>query len=318
MWRRRSGRDAMAAFTLVELLVVIAVIGVLVGLLLPAVQQAREAARRMSCGNHLKQLALGMHLYHDVHRRLPPSVMGVSRGTHQGQPINDAGLTAWVAILPFHESQALYEQFDLNADAWAAANQAPARLTPAIHRCPSMSLPDSEWNPQGFSSYAVSTGTERYRNQMHNGAIVDAMNVFRGERMMLGIAPDQAWISWTSMEEIATADGTSNTLLSGEFGPQERTTSHLSFPFPSGSGSGRWAVSYPYNSAASTFGTFNARRIQIFDIPSYESFRGPHPGGVQFNLVDGSVRFVSDSIDAFVLDQLAARNDGTVIDPSSW
>ena len=315
-----SGRGSRRAFTLVELLVVIAIIGVLVALLLPAVQAAREASRRMSCANNLKQLGLAMQLYHDVHRRLPPSVAGIRRGDPQANPpVHYAGLTAWVSILPFHESQALYERFDFSGNAWDPANEEPAKLTPAVHRCPSMSLPDSPTDPEGYSSYALSTGTNRYRNQMHNGAIVDAMNVFRGERLNLGIPPDQASMSWTSVDEISGADGTSNTLLAGEFGVQVKDTSHLPFPFPNnGPNTGSWAVSYPYNSTASVFGTFNARRIPIFDIPSYESFRGPHVGGVQFVMVDGSVQFVTDSVDARVLDRLAARNDREPIDASSW
>ena len=315
-WNKRAGSSG---FTLVELLVVIAIIGILVALLLPAVQAAREAARRMSCSNNLKQLGLAMQLYHDVHRRLPPAALGVRSGSHQGQPVHDAGLTAWVSILPFHESQSLYEQFDFSGNAWAPVNQEPARRTPAVHRCPSMSLPQSDHAPEGYSSYAVSTGTKRYRNELHNGAIVDAMNVFRGERISLGMSFEEATMPWTTIDEISAADGTSNTLLAGEFGVQEKDTSHLPFSFPNnGPNLGRWALSYPYNSTASVFGTFNASRIPIFDIPSYDSFRGPHLGGVQFVFVDGSVHLVTESIDARVLNQLAARNDRTTIDAGSW
>jgi len=306
-----------SAFTLVELLVVIAIIGILVGLLLPAVQQAREAARRMSCSNNLKQLGLAMHLYHDLHDRFPPTVLGIDAGMDGGRPIHDAGLTAWVSILPFHENQALYERFDFNGTAWAAGNRGPASQTPPVHLCPSMAFPATD-EPRGFSSYAVSSGTNRYRNQMHNGAIVDAMNVFLGERVNLGVPPDEAVMTWTSIQDILVADGTTNTLLAGEFGVQHKDSSNLPFPFPStGPNVGEWAVSYPYNSAASVFGTFNANRIPVFDIPSYETFRGPHPGGVQFVLTDGSVRMVAETIDATVLDNLAARNDGNVID-GAW
>ena len=77
-------------------------------------------------------------------------------------------------------------------------------------------------------------------------------------------------MSWTKVDEIAAADGTSNTLLAGEFGVQEKDTSSLPFPFPSsGPNVGQWAVSYPYHSTASVFGSFNANRISLFDIPSY-------------------------------------------------
>jgi len=307
-------------FTLIELLVVIAIIGILVGLLMPAVQAAREAARRMSCSNQLKQIGLAMHNYHDVHRALPPTVLGMRVGTEQGMPVHQAGLTAWVSILPYVEQTELYERFDFNASSWATVNEEAARQTPPVYRCPSMSLPDSGGAPRGYSSYALSTGTKKYRNQMHDGAMVDAMNVFRGERVLAGIPENQSWMSSVSIDDISNADGTSSTLLAGEYGVQMRETSSLPFPYPGSGGesAGQWAVSYPYHSTATVFGTFNAKTISIFDVPSYESFRGPHGGGVQVVLSDGSVRFLTESVDAFVLRQLAARNDGEVIDRSPW
>ncbi len=95
------------AFTLVELLVVIAIIGVMVGLLLPAVQAAREAARRMSCGNNFKQLGLGLHNYHAAYNRLPQH----GGGTPSGPAIhNQLFLSILVPMLPFVEQQSLWEQ----------------------------------------------------------------------------------------------------------------------------------------------------------------------------------------------------------------
>src|SRR6476620_658264 len=105
MQRTRSS-SLRRAFTLVELLVVIAIIGVLVALLLPAVQQAREAARRMSCNNNLKQIAIALHNHHDVKGSFPPG--GMNTG-HNGTPC----YTTWsIEILPFMEQQALYQQYD--------------------------------------------------------------------------------------------------------------------------------------------------------------------------------------------------------------
>lgn len=307
-------------FTLVELLVVISIIGILIGLLLPGVQAAREAARRMSCGNNLKQIGLAMHLYNDTYRSLPPTVMGVRVATDQGRPVNEAGLTAWVALLPFHENNALFQEFDFNANFQVPINVEPAKRTPQVHRCPSMPLPDGGGRPNGDSSYAVSTGTRKYRNQMHNGAIVDSMNVFRSERITAGIPQNQSWIAEVDVEDISNADGTSNTLLAGEYGIQLREVSSLPFPYPGtgGEANGKWAQSYPYNSTASVFGTFNAKTISLFDTNSYESFRGPHWGGVQFALSDGSVRLINESVDAAVLHRLANRKDGEVIEQEDW
>lgn len=307
-------------FTLIELLVVIAIIGIMVGLLLPGVQAAREASRKMSCGNNLKQIGLAMQNYDDVHRSLPPSVVGVRVGGTDRYPVQAAGVTGWVSTLPFVEEESLFHEFDLNTDAWAAENEKPAKKTPEVYLCPSMSLPDSGMAPDGYSSYALSTGTKKYRNQMHNGAIVDSMNVFRGERVTAGIDDASSWMSSVDVDDISGADGTTNTILAGEFGVQVREVSSLPFPYPGSGGvsAGKWAVSYPYHSTATTFGKFNANEISLFDIPSYESFRGPHPGGVQFVFTDGSVHFITESIDAVTLHRLTARNDGEIIDEGSW
>ena len=97
------------AFTLVELLVVIAIIGVLVGLLLPAVQAAREAARRMSCGNNIRQIGLAMHNYHDTYKKLPMQ-NGGTRDVVAGIPDNKLELSFLVPLTPFVEQQPLWEQ----------------------------------------------------------------------------------------------------------------------------------------------------------------------------------------------------------------
>ena len=108
-------RTRLRAFTLVELLVVIAIIGVLVALLLPAVQAAREAARRMQCGNNLKQMGLALHNYHDVYKSFPYGQM--YRGNFDGNPNDNDGGTGFgwgSAILPFAEQRPLYDQFNQN------------------------------------------------------------------------------------------------------------------------------------------------------------------------------------------------------------
>src|SRR5262245_54578424 len=127
----RHIRDRQAGFTLVELLVVIAIIGMLVSLLLPAVQQAREAARRMSCGNRVKQIGLALHNYEAVHKIFPPAYItfnpaadGTAFGVSYGDEYrNGPSGFAWGALLlPFVEQQPLYEQFNFNVACWAPVN----------------------------------------------------------------------------------------------------------------------------------------------------------------------------------------------------
>jgi prepilin-type N-terminal cleavage/methylation domain-containing protein/prepilin-type processing-associated H-X9-DG protein len=127
---RRFGTKK-AGFTLVELLVVIAIIGVLVGLLLPAVQSAREAARRMSCSNNLKQLGLALHNYHDTNKSFPPgAVWGVGKAPHT-LPYHHTWL---VMVLPYMEQQPLYDSINKRLPIWgqpAVSNQVE------MLRCPS-------------------------------------------------------------------------------------------------------------------------------------------------------------------------------------
>ena len=112
--RRRCG------FTLVELLVVIAIIGVLVALLLPAVQAAREAARRMRCTNNMKQLGLAVHNYHDTNKVFPASVYGYKACDPGGGVLPDPlplAVSGWVATLPFFEQTAIATKYNYNAAA---------------------------------------------------------------------------------------------------------------------------------------------------------------------------------------------------------
>src|SRR5690606_35651696 len=104
-----SMRRARSGFTLVELLVVIAIIGVLVALLLPAVQQAREAARRMQCSNNLKQMGLALHNYHDTYGSFPPRATGTTHGPN-GDSHNNGRLNGLIPLLPFLEQGAMYDR----------------------------------------------------------------------------------------------------------------------------------------------------------------------------------------------------------------
>ncbi|HUG66755.1 MAG TPA: DUF1559 domain-containing protein [Pirellulaceae bacterium] len=213
-WRYRRG------FTLVELLVVIAIIGILVALLLPAVQAAREAARRMSCGNNLKQIALAIHNYHDTYKAFPPIRGGqLVRGGTQPFGSNATfypGCPAWfnstawswrALILPFVEQQPLYDQINFNtirdttcyspAPAWTGPKD-PNQVHIPGYVCPSEAWPERGANAP--TNYAGVWGSEA--------------NAFSGNIRTLGIFGMGNTVSTIRMGHVT--DGTANTVMVGE------------------------------------------------------------------------------------------------------
>jgi prepilin-type N-terminal cleavage/methylation domain-containing protein/prepilin-type processing-associated H-X9-DG protein len=271
------------AFTLIELLVVIAIVGVLVAIMLPAIGAARDAARRTGCVNNLHQIATAMHSYQSAHRSLPSASR---RGLASG--------SAFVTLLPYLEEKALFDRYSDDLSPTVGTNSEVAGIRLPIYVCPSMVLP-REVPDRGcgevaaIGSYSLSTGTEKpwYK---HTGAI---------------IASEQGR---TTIPRISEKDGASKTLLIGEFDYDLKdlmwTTCDRVGPRY---GTAAWAIGYPGMSWASTYGVFNSDRL-INGTDEWITFRSDHPGGVQFAMVDGSVRFVADSIDATVLNGLATRD----------
>ncbi len=276
-------------FSLIELLVVITIIGILIALLLPAVQAAREAARRISCVNNLKQIGLATHLYHDAHHCLPPA--SFSGGLFSGSTL--------LILLPYIEQASSYVQYHPDKGITAPENKGVVSTRIPIFLCPSMAVPrtvpDTAHDEVGApGSYAVSTGSESPWSP-HNGAIVK-----------LGQSKQTI-----SIEHIR--DGTSNTFMYGEFdyGLQD-------LKWPDGSFQGgfpQWAIGYPGFTWGATWGPFNRDRIAEPNCPqmTWTAFRSDHPGGVNFALVDGSVHFIPDETDKSVLDALATRAGGEVV-----
>jgi prepilin-type N-terminal cleavage/methylation domain-containing protein/prepilin-type processing-associated H-X9-DG protein len=286
--RNRNG------FTLVELLVVIAIIGVLVALLLPAVQTAREAARRMGCANNLKQLGLAMHNYVDVHKAFPIGHM--FRGPFDGDPLSGQGGTGfgWAsALLPYLEQQALYSQFDFRLP---ITNNNPSRnLTLAQTYLPNFACP-SDNKPKNWTDGAVTnSATSSYKacgtsyDGWQGGAVgtIPNRNRFNGmfDRDNRG----------TSLRIAEITDGTSNQFMIAEAKWKM-----------DGNGRNRGRI---YGGTDVTNGTQGASNCLMLNgqwqmnwtaaqgnPQPHRTAASEHPNGAQFCLADGSVRFVSQNI----------------------
>ncbi len=211
----RRTRISRTGFTLVELLVVIAIIGILVALLLPAVQAAREAARRTQCVNRLKQIGLALHNYHDTHRKFPPS--GICYGDPGVVPHQLPYHHTWlIGILPFMEEQALYDRIEKRLPIWStAAQRAAAGTAVETLKCPSSANVDvgpSTTRNFAYTNYAGSEGYHWWPTAMFgNWSPWNAK----------GFADHTADVSGlftitktNSMRDIL--DGTSNTIVAAE------------------------------------------------------------------------------------------------------
>lgn len=281
-------------FTLIELLVVIAIIGVLIGLLLPAVQAARETARRAQCGNHLRQIGLALHMYSDQFGFLP--------GADRGQ------FSAFLAILPFLEQSALHDQFDFGAQALGTASERNKQVilqTIPTYLCPSMHLPREVPEPNvlcsqesgAAGSYALNTGSNDPwpLSAVYNGAFAKP--------------PVK-----TSVGIISNLDGASNTLMVGEldYGLQNFLFNSCAEKYGQiRGGTTIWGTGYAGYSWASTAGVYNSDKVLTHGATGsnleWATFRSDHPGGCNFVMVDGSVRFIPTEVDRAILHALATR-----------
>lgn len=311
-------------FTLIELLVVIAIIAVLIALLLPAVQQAREAARRVQCTNNLKQLGLAFHNYHDTHLSFP---LNASSSLY--------GYSPQAQILPFIEQGNLHGLIDFNQSLLLGPPQSPtvnpeARPiidhTIAVLTCPS----------DGGDIYYLDQNNDRWAgtNYLVNGGSGDSFNYC--SRVNDGLFWNG---SRTRLTEIT--DGTSHTILTAEglFGDRGEDSSMLldaqrqlkrvggggvcsatadalaarAATRFEGARAGAWIRSAPYFTFLNGYYPPNSPHPDVVHHGEIlTAARSQHAGGANAAFADGSVRFIPESIDLDIWRNLFSRNDGQV------
>ncbi|MCA9175407.1 MAG: DUF1559 domain-containing protein [Planctomycetales bacterium] len=293
--RCRRAQGSRPAFTLVELLVVIAIIGLLVALLLPAVQAAREAARRMSCKNNLRQIGLAMHHYHDVHKRLPSGWVGE---TAEGPP----GWAWGSLVLPFMEEQNLSDLIVYEEHIDEAINsQARIRHLP-LFRCPSdtgsnrtflLREEPGHTDPHGHGALPMELSRASYVGVFGTQEIEDSPSA--GNGLMFHNSD-------IGFEDIV--DGLSQTLMVGERCARVQTTL---------TAYSTWVGVIHGGEAAMARVVGSADHTPNHRAGHFEDFRSEHPQGAQFVLGDASVQMLMENIDEAVYRGLATRDLGEVV-----
>jgi len=347
-------------FTLVELLVVIAIIGVLVGLLLPAVQAAREAARRMQCSNHLKQIGLAMHNYHSAYNQLPAGYYSFLTRDGSGPPSMQIDPLTWDAgpgwgwgamILPFLEQAGVAEAIRYDRPVWDISNAAVIATKIPGFLCPSAAAGDDAFvvqNQTGApltiggrqirlarSHYVVSHGQESCWDGCSSDAAGDVFdNIYTATVRTVSIGGDVSKVAdgpFYRNSKIAFRDfldGTAYTLLAGEHAPviADKTWAGIvpgAFTHP--------RMDTPENqplSAATLLFVHSGPsggELDITGFPIMHPINHPfkhvcqmfsqHPGGGNVLLGDGSVRFISESVNQLTFAEMSSLREHEIVDP---
>ncbi|MDR0391612.1 MAG: DUF1559 domain-containing protein [Planctomycetaceae bacterium] len=305
-------------FTLVELLVVIAIIGLLMGLLLPAVQAARSAVRRVSCSNKLRTIGLAIHNYNDAHNQLPPSKWGTENDTDSDNIIGHNILTF---LLPYLEQQDVYNMIDFSKDWRNAANDTATKREMPIFQCPEAPRKNKH-NTQIYyvADYAVaeemertsddsSTPPKRYgtKHLFDNGIVSPRANLLG---MLRPAGKSQ------SIESIS--DGLSNTMMFFECSSRP-----FIYKFHRIFDSSETVLTRAYSGAdwASNRAPFyiedvcSAGSMQLINCTNKEEIYSFHVGGANFIFGDAAARFIQESIHPEQFISLFTANAGDIASP---
>lgn len=316
------------AFTLVELIVVISIIAILLALLLPAVQQVRESARRNQCKNNLKQLGIASHNYHETHGKLPSNT-GRRTAIGTWEVCCYGGANFLTHLLPYMDQGVLYQSINFNSGYGCydgLHNCFPLdsavgrfdRIPMPIFRCPS----DANARDLPITNYVYSQGPQLSCSQRGCNAFPLITSAFPASmygqcnRINGAAKSNRGVFSETgySARWSEIYDGLSNTIMAGETRPecsyQEDTSS--------------WAEIYPHwigTSSPINFPTcpgeksYGATVCNLVDERiTAMGFKSRHSGGAQFAMCDGSVRFVSENVDYFTYQRLGSRLDGQSVE----
>jgi prepilin-type N-terminal cleavage/methylation domain-containing protein len=329
---RKTNAMARKAFTLIELLVVIAIIAVLISLLLPAVQSAREAARRTQCVNNLKQIGLTIHGFHDTNNQFPSSL-------RPSGLTNAPRIAGQLRLLPYMDQKPLYDNYNLQVTWGEPSNSTLSRTRLSVFTCPSS--PAEATRLDGIPEISPWTATAAAISDYSGIANIDTRLYTAGLLVQAGsgngIHQKNATVTMAGV-----SDGLSNTILYAESagrpfkyrkggrlangsltasrvngGGWARPASDISFKGSSADGSSVIGPC-PLNCTNGDDVGQAAFPHPIYNTEGTSEVYAFHPGGAGILLGDGSVRFIKESVNIKIFASLITRDGGEVLSADSW